>query len=231
MATRNRNLGMGNEKSRGERGKRGEHTERIRWSPFNVYKGSILSIGALINASHLFLRVLSFPVIRWRMSTRSVPQIAFSRQIKTPDDVRRAKIETAQPIRDRLKLHIENCTSNIIVAILRLAKQYRVSVFYAHSFVIVNDIIILLTLTTRPKEERSNAFHCPPERSLTCLDESSWLTRILHGIQDQDHSVIIVKSVECQSEGAGHREERRCYLPSSFSRPCIYHSLFPYIIP
>lgn len=31
------------------------------------------------------------------------------------------------------------------------------------TLVIVNDVIILLTLTTRPKEERSNAFHCPPE--------------------------------------------------------------------
>jgi len=31
--------------------------------------------------------------------------------------------------------------------------------------VIVNDVIILLILTTRPKEERSNAFHCPPEVS------------------------------------------------------------------
>jgi len=99
----------------------GEDTERIRWSPLTFNEGSILSIGALISASHLFLRVLSFPVIRWRMSTRSMPQIAFSRQINARY-VRRAKIETAELIRDRLKLHIENCTSNVIIAILHLAK-------------------------------------------------------------------------------------------------------------
>jgi len=30
-------------------------------------------------------------------------------------------------------------------------------------YVSVNDVIILLILTTRPKEEKSNAFHYPPE--------------------------------------------------------------------
>jgi len=35
--------------------------------------------------------------------------------------------------------------------------------------------------------------------------------RTLYGIQDQDHSVIIVKSVKCQPENAGHDEERRSF--------------------
>lgn len=66
------------------------------------------------------------------------------------------------------------------------------------TLVIVNDVIILLTLTTRPKEEGSSAFHCPPEvRAVNnrLLVSMNHLGRYAysHGIQDQDHSVIIVK--------------------------------------
>lgn len=41
------------------------------------------------------------------------------------------------------------------------------SVYFMLTPVIVYDVIILLTLTTRPKEEGSNAFYCPPEMRAT----------------------------------------------------------------
>lgn len=96
--------------------------------------------------------------------------------------------------------------------------------------VIVNDVIILLILTTRPKEERSNAFHYPPEvpavNNRLLVSMNHWPMRTLHSIQDQDHSIIVksVESVKCQFEGAG-RETVFSYLPSPFSRPYTYHSL------
>lgn len=55
--------------------------------------------------------------------------------------------------------------------------------------------------------------------SMNHLGQSSWHT--LHGIQDQDHSVIIVKSVKCQSEGG---EERRSLTYLRRSQGQIYIS-------
>lgn len=120
---------MGNGRSRRQHGV--GNTERIRWSPLTFTRDRYWALVRLLSASHLFLRVLSFPVIRWQMSTRSVPQITFSRQINAWH-VHQAKIGIAETIRDRLKLHIENCTSNIIVAILR-SRQIISRIFYAHS--------------------------------------------------------------------------------------------------
>lgn len=58
------------------------------------------------------------------------------------------------------------------------------------------------------------------------LDESSWPMRILHGVQDQDHNVIIVKSVVRQSEGAGRGKETTVLLTFVVSEGhTIHHSL------
>lgn len=51
--------------------------------------------------------------------------------------------------------------------------------------------------------------------------------RTLHGIQDQDHSVIIVKSVECQSEGVGRGEEQRTFTYLRRSQGPIYIIRYP----
>lgn len=106
--------------------------------------------------------------------------------------------------------------------------------------VIVNDIIILLILTTRPKEERSNAFNCPPEvragndRLLVSMNHLlarnaslAWHSRS----RSQRHHCKISR-VSIQSRGKiSSRGTTMLLTFIVLERPCIYHSLFPYFIP
>lgn len=95
--------------------------------------------------------------------------------------------------------------------------------------VIVNDVIILLTLTTRPKEEGSSAFHCPPEvhavndRSPASMNHLGRRAHS-HGIQDQDHSVIIIKVSRMSIRRCRTRNDAVTY-PSSFRRPYVCHPI------